>query len=605
MMQRSKVAWHGWLWLVLVCMLPWPALAMGIGEWRVQSYLGERLEAEADIFHDAAELIDPECFKLAYPGVNSDFPALNGGQLIIKSTAKGMSLKLASSRIVNDPIIQIRLKISCGASQIRDMVLFLSPKEIIQPGRSESATLTALSAPSQDAQANPSSKQKPGTGSHLANGTKLERGISRKPSKSAAGNRSPRRAHQSSQNPSTAPRLVLSSELDPEILDRLKLSNTLRLAPTEATQEEREQLRRLYRSMMYLADLKEGRATQANRPVLPEGLLPAPPSIPDNPATDAVLAGSSTQAPSSTAIVDGVQQPPAMPMEPQDNWRLSSWWIPLLAVLLLALLLGLLLWLSRRRKPAAGVLPEALEPMPSIHNVKLRSESTNNQPETLESLLKNSKSDIEEKPAAEKKKNLTSEFAQVHGVTVHSESPSFLTSYRTMLDLAESMMAFGLVNDATDALKEYVEDHPQVAVEPWLKLLDVLRQAGKKTEFDQYSLKLRQNFNLDLPGWDEQSADATATSPDSADLDERFASAPSPLEAFPHIRDRIASLWGTPDCAVYLQHLIRDNRSGKRRGFPLVVVDDILLLIDIVEDLTGVDSEASIRERPEIFSDTW
>lgn len=57
-------------------------------------------------------------------------------------------------------------------------------------------------------------------------------------------------------------------------------------------------------------------------------------------------------------------------------------------------------------------------------------------------------------------------------------------------------------------------------------------------------------------------------------------------------------MWGQPECVAFLQHLMRDNRDGKRRGFPLIVVDDILLLLDITKELTGIDTDASISERP-------
>jgi len=400
---------------------------------------------------------------------------------------------------------------------------------------------------------------------------------------------------------------VLSHQLDPEIVERLKLSHDLRRPPREASPEEREQLRRLYRSMMYLADLKDGRSG-APRPDLPEGMPQGETAV--LPLMEGVRSGASVHLlaggnDAAATPPDPLAQPESQPLAPLEGWSWDTWWIPAALLLLLALLLGLVLARSRRAKNARE-LPEALEPMPPIHSVKLRSENGNGAGDTLESLLKREDEADSRKPPASDGQDSHVGLGPIHGVTVHAESQSFTTSYRTMLDLAESMMAFGLVSDATDALKEYIEDHPQVAVEPWLKLLDVLRQAGKRTEFEQYSLKLRQNFNLEIPDWDAVQADVTvAEQADAEALDERFMAAPSPLEAFPHVRDRIVSLWGTADCGVYLQHLLRDNRDGKRRGFPLFVVDDILLLIDITEYLTGTDSEASIRERPEIFSDTW
>lgn len=582
-------------WLMLACCLAAPAWSMGVGEWQTMSTLGERARAEAEIFHDPEELVDASCFHLLYPGTGSDFPPLENARLSVKNTPKGLKLRLESTHSVSEPITQIRLKITCGAPQTRDMVLLFSPREYTE-------TTLPTSAPQmpETGIAPASAEKRP-----VAPATRQDsRQAARKPARGPSA--SDRSAPSRTGKPAVAnlkpaerltaqgdkPKLVLSNELDAEIVNRLRLSANLRQAPKEASTAEREQLRRLYRSMMQLADLKEsqGMATPAT-----------PAEAPAAPGTTATPLPPETSAPIAAPVPPATpaDEPKATPLPPLD--QVSHWWLPILGLLLLALLLGF--WLKRGRKSHRG-MPEPIEAMPPIHSVSVKSEPAADAEETLETLLKK-----ESEAGSAKEAAGTSAFANVRGVTVHSESPSYLTSYRTMLDLADSMMAFGLNNDAADALKEYVEEHPGVAVEPWLKLLDILRQTGKRDEFNQYSTKLRQHFNLDLPDWDATpsltgAADARG-SDESTDLEARFRAAPSPLEAFPHVRDRLVSAWGQPECVDFLQHLMRDNRDGKRRGFPLIVVDDILLLLDVTKELTGIDMDASISERPEIFSDTW
>ena len=46
---------------------------------------------------------------------------------------------------------------------------------------------------------------------------------------------------------------------------------------------------------------------------------------------------------------------------------------------------------------------------------------------------------------------------------------------------------------------------------------------------------------------------------------------------------QISERWGTRDCQRYLESLLRDNREGTREGFPLPVVDDILLLAAVLD----------------------
>jgi hypothetical protein len=52
-----------------------------------------------------------------------------------------------------------------------------------------------------------------------------------------------------------------------------------------------------------------------------------------------------------------------------------------------------------------------------------------------------------------------------------------------------------------------------------------------------------------------------------------------PLERrFPHVVDRITGLWGTPMCAEYIQSLVIMDRDEARQGFPIDLIDDLLLL---------------------------
>jgi LPXTG-motif cell wall-anchored protein len=591
--------------------MPGLSLAMGIGEWRTLSALGEPARAEAMILHEAGDLIDANCFQLVFVGPNGEFPGLDDAKLSVRDGNKGLRLILESPRAISEPIAQVRIRMRCGVPHTRDMLLFFSPREQMRELEAQQTPTVVTDARAPKAtQGNPTSK----TAASKATSATPRKTTSKTPARATA-NKSGGTA--TTTHAGAKPRLVLSSELAPEIVDRLRLSRDLGSGRREATQAEREQLRRLYRSMMELADLKEGRAPSGRATAAPAPTAttqpsattpaeaPAPAVAAPPPAaqvTPAVPPPGATQA--ATPTPPKAEEPKAMPLPPLDD--MQRWWLPVVGALLLALLLGL--FLLRRRRNGSRNLPEPIEPMPSIDRASIKSEPAREDSETLEALLEK-----ENKTVAKTVDDNqgSSSFANVHGVTVHSETPNFLTSYRTMLDLADSMMAFGLINDAADALKEYVEEHPGVAVEPWLKLLDILRQSGKRADFDQYSNNLRQHFNLDLPGWDAPtispaSGDSTpGANKDSADLEERFRAAPSPLEAFPHVRDRLVSMWGKPECSAFLQHLMRDNRAGKRRGFPLIVIDDILLLLDITQELTGIDTEANMAERPEIFSDTW
>jgi hypothetical protein len=140
------------------------------------------------------------------------------------------------------------------------------------------------------------------------------------------------------------------------------------------------------------------------------------------------------------------------------------------------------------------------------------------------------------------------------------------------IELAEIMLSFGRINSAAEALANFIENNPKEAFVPWLKLLEVYRANGQRTEFDRIATKLNKTFNIWTVDWDN------------------FNDALAPLhglETTTHVVERLQKLWGTRECQAYLQYLLRDTRDETRRGFPLAAIDDILCLNDILEYRLG------------------
>ncbi len=50
------------------------------------------------------------------------------------------------------------------------------------------------------------------------------------------------------------------------------------------------------------------------------------------------------------------------------------------------------------------------------------------------------------------------------------------------------------------------------------------------------------------------------------------------FERFPHLRDRIELLWGTPEGSKAINDLILDSRQGTRGGFPKEYLDTLITL---------------------------
>ncbi len=136
------------------------------------------------------------------------------------------------------------------------------------------------------------------------------------------------------------------------------------------------------------------------------------------------------------------------------------------------------------------------------------------------------------------------------------------------LELADVMTSMGLGAGAARALAEHVHANPRQALSHWLKLLDVYRQTGNQAEFETTAAEMHTAFNIKPESWDDKEGNGG-----------RYAS----LENYPHIAAQLKKLWPTPECSEYLLSLLADNREGKRAGFPLAVVEEIILLLAVLQ----------------------
>lgn len=150
------------------------------------------------------------------------------------------------------------------------------------------------------------------------------------------------------------------------------------------------------------------------------------------------------------------------------------------------------------------------------------------------------------------------------------------------LDLAAVMLSYGRTTGAVQALKDYLHRYPAVSVRPWLKLLELHRQTGLREEFEQAAERVHLHFNVKVPGWDEGVSGVPLQS--FFDDEDGARAEILGLEQLPHILARIQATWPEPACLEYLRHLLVDNRDGGRMGFPVSVVAEILLLEDVLDD---------------------
>ncbi len=140
--------------------------------------------------------------------------------------------------------------------------------------------------------------------------------------------------------------------------------------------------------------------------------------------------------------------------------------------------------------------------------------------------------------------------------------------------LAEIMLSFGRLQGATETLARHVEESASDNPRPWLMLLDLYRRGGLRGDYTKLVPALRKRFNLQVPAWQDA---------------EPPVSGLRSLEDYDHAIAQLTTTWGTQDCLNYLYRLVHDNREGQRSGFPLEVVEEIVLLMLILESGYGLE----------------
>jgi pilus assembly protein FimV len=143
----------------------------------------------------------------------------------------------------------------------------------------------------------------------------------------------------------------------------------------------------------------------------------------------------------------------------------------------------------------------------------------------------------------------------------------------SLIELAEIMLSFGRVRGAADTLAQYIEENSPANIQPWLMLLDLYRRSSMPAEFENLAQRISQRFNVQAPVW----GDSEGPQPGLKSL-----------EDYAHVAGRVTSLWPTQDAMNLLNELVHENRGGARAGFPLEVIEEIVLLMHLLEDGYGL-----------------
>lgn len=571
------------------------ASAAGFGEIILHSRIGESLQAEVPLIGDNREANNSACFSLAAVR-DSDLPVVTSAHIKLVRDGAQSKLVISGTRPIADPIFVVALRANCGVELHRDYVLMPSPPLSLAvrndvgmtppaselprrptPGRNWESqgesleNLAEMLVPDNPARqrrmlaalqrANPDfDPQQP-----LPEGTPVHIPVLRRPAPPPAdtANR-PSRPAQAKPRPlppsqgepmPEEPRPVTAAAPLPAKGDRLVLGAPPaeirpdeRAGPPKGSMADVEQ--RILKMETTIGLLNE----QVSK--LNEALTLATESLVIQQKLQMAqsLQTQPTAAPTPAAAPPAATQPPPPPPRKEDS---SSW----LEMLLSALVGGGIASytahvLSRRRQEktlaemTANFAPSAA--MPAPHQADSNAERLSSAPS------------VDTTPtAAVPSASVDIDLGEERTTDVSVEERD------SALHLAEIMLSYGRVDGAVEILADYIEEHSPDRIEPWLTLLNLYRRGNMRSEFERLMARMRSRFNFQIPNWEQ------SQTPISGLLS---------LEDYDHITRRLLTTWGTQDAMNYLTGLIHDNRHGQRAGFPLEVVEEIILLTRILED---------------------
>lgn len=561
--------------------------AIGLGELRGQSALGDRLRLEVDLLGAEKLVLDPACFRLVQPSGGGDIPWLKQASFSIRKAAKPV-LQIRSEVPLREPILQIAVEVGCGHDVARDYMVLASPEKFDLSPQQAPAPLVQTAAVAADAL--PQVKA-PKTRSVLP--------------------------VQQTDTPILAPAPKIKKAASPRLSDRILLSPgidvgepALRLAPEislpvgqfEMKEAQRDILRLEYRMLAALHEqvttqmataekLRNMEATlnelQQKTSEFAQRVEPVPSPVAPAP----VLA----DLPTAQTIVTSTVVLPSPSVD--DSFRLSEWSI---YGALLGALLGVGGWLGwrRYREHQAWLVEDEYLSESAEFEIDAKRSEEREEPSGVDlhveptEMGRTMQVDLEldggeqvvpvqPEVFSAKPSRADDSLMSISATTVDEHFEA-----NPVMELADIMLSFGRVKGAAQALQEYVDNSPQEALQPWIRLLEVYRMAEMRNEFESLASNLNQNFNVAVPSWEPDKLKATIDEVDlvlDGDPSVESPAVPQSIEDMPRIVSIVCELWSSGDVITYLQQLLRDNRGGKRVGFSLPVVEEILFLVDLKE----------------------
>lgn len=152
---------------------------------------------------------------------------------------------------------------------------------------------------------------------------------------------------------------------------------------------------------------------------------------------------------------------------------------------------------------------------------------------------------------------------------LHQNPNAIVQEDTEVLEDAELFVSHGRSALAIQVLNNHLKEQPKDSASAWMYLLDLLVKEDLQEEYEAAAIECNKHFNIRIVPFNESKVSAVAD---------------NTLESFERITNELQKLWGTPEAVKFLDELIYNTRMEPRMGFSKEVFEEINLLREIAKD---------------------
>jgi pilus assembly protein FimV len=560
------------------------SFALGLGEIRVRSHLGQSLLAHSDVLGSDFESLNTNCLRARVVTLDGVF--LSSVNVTVHQRQSKRALSFTTRQTINEPAVTLVIDINCETQLHREFSILLDPPDATPSNAAPAKEDSPFSALPQEAKkvstANEPTDTAASSSKPKANKQKSDAVAVRpnSPKLEDVPVVEPKKTSKKSNKP-TRDVLKLSDEVIlPELPAGLRMSDVLSTDAGRQLVENNEELRAAQARMA--AILRDEAASTASAVSKPNDL-----------AEIASLKRETENLRKQSALDKSALE------ELQNKSQFDLWLVLLAIVAVVAILVIVFLLFYIRKNMAMGKatwwqgtdgadideeIVNAIESSDALENDSRgvsgfrpsekaeTNKGSHSKPVDFDSqeasLPAESDSGFQRTPTLEETNSSIFNFFSPRGSSVKVEEISDVTQEAEFwISMNDPLRAIEILQ-----AQERIE-HPDSPV-PWLFLLDLYRTVKDAERYNQLRDRFIVHFNANIPEFEV----------DLALLPMRC------LEDFEHLLGRICALWGTHEIIPYLESLLVDDREGKRAGFDLPVYRDILMLLGIAHELERMHS---------------